>query len=205
MPDDARDNAGSQAPEVVPVSPLGHRLMFLALVSLSFLVFAPTVLLPILRDYCELLVEEEQLKKDVASLEREISRREELMYAFQNDAVVNERLAVLDLHYKRPNEVIMPVLGEASILPTASVEPAQPTVVRSALRLPADWPDWALRTEGWADQKGLISLFLDPSLRPVFLLMSCGLTIAAFVLFAPRIRYGRPAVPVQGQSVAASA
>ena len=179
--------------------------MFLGLLGLSFVVFAPTVLLPILRDYCDLLAEEEQLKKDVAALEREISRREELMYAFQNDAVVNERLAVLDLHYKRPNEVIMPVIGEASILPAASEEPAPPPVVRSALRLPANWPDWALTTEDWADRKGLISLFLDPSLRPVFLLMSGGLTIAAFVLFAPRIRYGRPANAPRGQAAAASA
>lgn len=164
--------------------------MFLLLVSLSFLVFAPTVLLPILRDYCDLLVEEDQLNKDVRSLENEVSRRDELLYAFKNDAVVNERLAVLDLHYKRPNEVVLPVLGEASILPAPNQEPAQAATSRSALRLPSDWPSWAINAESWADRRGLIALFLDPSLRPVFLLMSCGLTIAAFVLFAPRLRFG---------------
>lgn len=172
-----------------PTSPLGHRLMFLLLLGLSFFVFAPTVLLPILRDYCDLLAEETQLAADVADLEAEVARRDELMYAFQNDAVVNERLAVLDLHYKRPNEVILPVLGDGSFLPQQAENPAYAQASRTALHLPAHWPDWALRVESWADSKGLISLFLDPSLRPVFLLMSCGLTIAAFVLFAPRLRF----------------
>ncbi|MCC7315072.1 MAG: hypothetical protein IT419_09635, partial [Planctomycetes bacterium] len=68
--------------------------MFLLLLGLSFVVFAPTVLLPILRDYCDLLAEETQLAADVAALEAEVARRDELMYAFKNDAVVNERLAV---------------------------------------------------------------------------------------------------------------
>jgi hypothetical protein len=162
--------------------------MFLLLLGLSFFVFAPTVLLPILRDYCDLLAEETQLAADVAALEAEVARRDELMYAFKNDAVVNERLAVLDLHYKRPNEVILPVLGDGSFLPHQAENPTQAQASRTALHLPADWPHWALRAESWADSKGLISLFLDPSLRPVFLLMSCGLTIAAFVLFAPRLR-----------------
>lgn len=176
-----------------PTSPLGHRLMFLMLACLAFCVFAPTVLLPIIRDHGELLAEEHRLGEQIADLDREVARLEELAYAFENDAVINERLAVLDLRYKRPDEVIVSVLSDTAMIPQEPVA-HQALAVQSALRMPPDWPRWAKRAEAWADSRGLISLFLDPALRPIFLLMSCGLLIAAFVLFAPRI--GRlPAEP----------
>lgn len=187
MTPDTETIAGAPADEAFPTSPLGHRLMFLLLSCLAFAVFAPTVVLPIIRDYGELLAEERRLGDQITDLEREIARREELAYAFENDAVINERLAVLDLRYKRPDEVVVSVLTDGAVVPAEPAHREEP-VVRSALRMPEDWPLWARRAEIWADDKGLVSLFLDPALRPVFLLMSAGLVIAAFVLFAPRIR-----------------
>ena len=53
------------------------------------------------------------------------------------------------------------------------------------LVLPKSWPDWAHTARGWANDYGLVGLFLDARLRPIFLLMSAGLIVAAFVLFAP--------------------
>lgn len=176
---------------MAPTSPLGHRLMFVLLACLAFCLFAPTVLLPILKEHCDLLAEEAQLKERVAELEDEVAHQEELAYAFAHDSVINERLAVLDLRYRKPDEVILPVLALSAARPEPSKAPP-PKPTRSALNLPNDWPAWSLQAETWSARYGLIDLFLDPMLRPVFLLMSCGLTIAAFVLFAPRVRIRRP-------------
>lgn len=177
-------------------SPLGHRLMFLLLATLAFAVFAPTVLLPILNEHCQLLAEERRLTDSIDKLGQEVARLEELVYAFENDVIINERLAVLDLHYKRPDEVVVPVI-DYDRLASGGGAPADSTgatavaaVPGGRLALPDDWPAWTHRAEAWAAQRGLIAIFLDDGLRPVFLLLSCGLLIAAFVIFAPRVRFG---------------
>jgi len=169
-------------------SPLGHRLMFLLLMLLAFILYAPATLLPLLKEHCELLAEEQRLQKVINQLDQEIQHRDELAQAFERDSVINERLAMLDLHYTKPDEEVLPVLPPDFAPPKLPEPKAPPT--RSALRLPDDWPPWAIKAEVWANGKGLINLFLDPALRPVFYLMSAGLVIAAFVLFAPR-RKGR--------------
>jgi hypothetical protein len=176
--------------------------MFLCLTCTAFGLFAPTVLMPILHEHCELLAEEVRLAGRVAELDREIRRRAHLANAFAHDAVINERLAILDLGYRRPGEVILPVLpGNYAAAASRAYEPV-PTPGR--LSLPGHWPRWAREVEDWADQRGLIGLFLDSSLRPVFFLMSGGLVIAAFVLFAPTTggRPGRANRPVGGDELA---
>lgn len=161
--------------------------MFLLLAGLAFGLFAPTVLLPILKEHCDLLAEEAELNKHVAELKGEVAHLNELAYAFAHDTVINERLAVLDLRYRKPDEVILPVLTAGFAKPEPKkVTPPKPA--RSALNFPDDWPEWSLQAESWSARYGLIDLFLDPMLRPVFLLMSGGILIAAFVLFAPRVR-----------------
>jgi hypothetical protein len=160
--------------------------MFVVLMLLAFALYAPATLLPVLRGHCALLAEEARLTKTVAQLEEEIRRRDELAKAFAQDAVINERLAVLDLRYTKPDEEVLPVLPSDS-LPAAPPSPQTPPA-RSALGLPDDWPPWSLAAEKWANGYGLIDLFLDPYLRVVAYLMSAGLVIAAFVVFAPRRR-----------------
>ena len=170
---------------LLPTSPLGHRLMFVLFSLLSFCLFAPTVLLPVLREHCELLAEEQRLQQRIAVLEAEIDQRTHLIEAFAADSGVNEKLAMLDLQYRRPNEEILPVLPkDYAAGPTANPDGPPP---RSALQLPDHWPRWALKAETWGSQKQVIDLFLDQKLRPILLLMSAGLVIAAFVLFAPKI------------------
>lgn len=170
----------------VALSPYSHRLMFVGLALLSFALFAPTVVLPVLREYGELLAEEARLMQQVESLDRDVQRQDRLAEAFLRDAAVNERLALLDLHYQRPDETIvrLPISDLDLSGPPPETTPRQP---RSPLLLPDTWPGWVTHAETWAQERGLISLFLDASLRPVFLLMSGGLIVAAFVLFAPRI------------------
>jgi len=196
-------------PQSALSSPLGHRLMFLALVAVAFCLFAPTTLLPILDEYCELRAEERRLQEHLGKLEAQMAHSAELVYAFENDTVVNERLAVLDLRYRKPDEVVVAVLSESRPGglnpcpfsqgfelegPNQPPRPADATAhfprvgASEHLRVPRDWPAWAVAARDRADAYGLISLFLDPKLRPILLLMSAGILIAAFVLFAPRRR-----------------
>jgi hypothetical protein len=186
------------APTDFPRSPAGHRFMFVVLAVLSFALFAPAVLLPRIRSYGELLVEEQRLKQCVAELNDEARRRAELEEAFSHDAIVNERLAVLDLGYRKPNEEVFTVISDESIS-ASQVPPMEVRSTRSALLIPDDWPAWVLKAERWAQQRGIIDLFLDESLRPIFLLMSGGLLVAAFVLFAPRIRRPRAIRPLPAE------
>jgi hypothetical protein len=183
---DGRNSEGS--PEMIepPRAPLGHKLMFIILSLLAFCLFAPAVMLPKLRDYGQLLVEEQKLKRKVAELNDEVRHRAELAEAFARDAIVNERLAVLDLGYRKPNEEVFAVMPGEPLLPEPM--PADTSTPRSALLLPDDWPTWAQDAEIWANDRGIVDLFLDPNLHAIFLLMSGGLIVAAFVLFAPRVR-----------------
>ena len=157
--------------------------MFVCFSFLSFGLFAPTILLPLVREHCELLAEESRLKQIRVDLTGEIDRRDSLMEAFSNDPTIVERLAVLDLNYQRPHEEVLPVLpkGYVATVPDSEVSP----VFRGDLQIPADWPGGVQRVEHWAERHGLIDLFLDGSLRPALLFMSGGLIIAAFVLFSP--------------------
>ncbi len=158
--------------------------MFIALTCLAMGIFAPTILLPVLREHCELLAEEARLARCVDELEQEVRRRTDLAEAFANDAVINERLAILELHYRRPGEVVLPVLPRSAI--RSQPLPVEEPITSTSMKLPDTWPGWAHEAERWAGERGLIKLFLDPTVRPVCFLMSGGLIIAAFVLFAPK-------------------
>lgn len=157
--------------------------MFLILSLLAFCVFAPTLLVPLLREHTDLLAEENRLEKRVTDLENEFQRRLELLDAFENDALMNERLALLDLNYERPNEEVVQVFPASE-----AAAPVQPHEAESTVRLqlPERWPAWTHRAEAWAHDRGMVGLFVNRTLRPLFLLMSGGLIVAAFVLYAPR-------------------
>jgi hypothetical protein len=178
-------------PAALPRSPMEHRVMFVVFALLSFAMFAPVVMLPIIREHCELLVEEARLLERTATLQTELSRRVVMLDAFENDAVVNERLAMLDLHYRKPGEAVLTILPNQFHAEGAAVASTEP-VFQSVLKIPSDWPAPVRRAEAWAQRYGLIDLFLNPDVRPAFLLMSGGLLIAAFVLFAPRVPREKP-------------
>ncbi len=164
--------------------PLGHHVMFLVFAFLAFYLYAPTVMFPIIQQHCELLAEEQRLQEGNAALVQEINRQKTLSDAFENDATINRRLAVLDLHYRAPGEEMLTILPRDYTVPPAFLP--QESVYQSALMIPHDWPAGARQLELRAESWGLINLFLDGRFRPAFLLMACGLVVAAFVLFAPR-------------------
>ena len=167
-------------------SPLEHRVMFVLFVLLALILFLPTILLPELRDYCLLLEEEVRQQQRVNELQTELERRATLVEAFRNDVVINERLAMIDLNYRKPGVEVLPLPPLASDLVASHVVKTAPTYV-SELRIPATAPQQVRTAEAWAARHGLIALFLNPELKAVFLLMAGGLIVAAFVLFAPRM------------------
>ncbi len=178
------------ANEPLPPSPMGHRLLFVAFASVAFFLFAPSIVLPLVRQYGKTLEEESRLSRLNDELERDVERRENLLDDFANDLTINERLAVLDLRYENPQEQILTVMPETPATPDAFDASTQ---FQSELRIPTTWPRRVRNAEAWAQRRGLIDLFLDPTMQPVFLFMSGGLIIAAFVLFAPRREQRRPA------------
>lgn len=190
MPESAyQDDRAGPAPAAPLRSPPAHRLMFVVLSFVAFGLFAATVLAPVLDEYCALRTEETRLTKRNAGLEAEVRRRADMTEAFAHDEVINERLAILDLHYRRLNEEVLPVFTVDEVRQPSAKE--QTPATSGPLVLPKSWPDWAHRARGWANDYALIGLFLDARLRPVFLLMSAGLIVAAFVLFAPISRTRR--------------
>lgn len=177
----------------LPRSPFEHRVIFVVLVILGFVLFAPTLLLPLLQEHCDLLAEEARIEQRIEDLRNEITRRDVLITAFTRDKVIVERLARLDLRFRKPGEVVVPILPE----PTEPEFGSEAAAVSTdhILDLPEEWPTWAHRARQWADQRGLLAVFLNANVRPVFYLMSAGLVIAAFVLFAPRVRAAQPSEP----------
>lgn len=170
--------------------------MFFVLALAAFSVFAPLVLLPMIREHTRLLASEVRLAEEVAANEAELERRGEVLEAFKSDPQTIARLALLDLRYRRPDEVVLsvhPAPAGGSVRP-----PTADTIRPNGLDLPPAWPAWTHSVETWASRQGLIDLFLDASLRPVLLLMSGGLLVAAFVLFVPR----RSAISDQGLATA---
>ncbi len=167
------------------VSPFGHQFLFFVFVSMAFCLFAPIVLLPLIKEHCELLAEEQRLARRHAELQNEIERHDQLLDAFQKDVTINERLAILDLNYQNPREEVLAALPQRLIVPPPPPEKAP--VYQSELMIPDAWPQQVREAELWAQQRGLIDLLLDRSLRPVLLLMCGGMVVAAFVLFAPRV------------------
>lgn len=167
------------------VSPFGHRFLFFVFVTMAFCLFAPMVVLPLVKEYCELLAEENRLARRQAELQNEILRHDQLLDAFQRDITVNERLAILDLNYQNPREERLAAVP--SRLAVAPPPPVKVPVYQSALMIPDHWPADVRAAERWAQERGLIDLLLDGAMRPVLLLMCGGMVVAAFVLFAPRV------------------
>lgn len=184
----ARTEANASAAiEPAARSPWGHRVMFLLLILLAFVLYAPAVLLPMLRSHKSVLDEEKMLTADLGELETEVAKAERLVVAFRSDPAVNEQLAQLDLNYQRPGERTLPVSPEAAAAPPTRVLPPPDRRL-----VPANWPRWAHTAERFADRYRLPRIFLTAPTRGVLLLMSGGLLVAAFVLYPPTPRAGRP-------------
>jgi len=159
-------------------------LLFSLFVGAAFLLFALPVLLPVLREHARLLEEERLLTEEVERLNARRLALDQLAKAMQTDARLNERLARSDLGYEREGEETVMLRPGPYVAKVSDSAPAE--TPRIAAVVPRSWPGWTQRLETWADSRGWLSPFLDPRLRGIWLLMSGGLLVAAFVLFAPR-------------------
>ena len=64
-------------------------MMFVILAFLSFALYAPTVILPMIREHCDLLAEERRLSAAVADIHHEVERRNEMLDAFKQQLVAD--------------------------------------------------------------------------------------------------------------------
>jgi cell division protein FtsB len=176
-----RQEEYDETTEQATPSPWAHRMLFFILVTLAFFAYAPAVLLPVLREYSAVLAEQRRLNREIEDLETQVQRMRRMATAFKEDPDVNERLAQIDLRYRRPDEEIVP------IPPPLDAEFDERPVAADAedALVPPHWPVWAHQWEQTAREWGLVRVYLDPSARVVLLLMAGGLVIAAFVLYAP--------------------
>jgi hypothetical protein len=160
--------------------------MFVVLTVMAFVLYAPAVVLPVLREHALVLVEERALRAEVQRQTAAIENARKLIDAFRGDPLVNERLAQIDLKYQREGEEIVQVPLVDLGVPTTT-GPAAATILDRDLELvPVGWPRWSREAESWARERGLIRLYLMPGVRVVLLLMSAGLLVAAFVLYPPK-------------------
>src|ERR1041384_6161158 len=157
----------SEAPPVQSTAKItfGQRLLFLSFILTAFILFAATVLLPMLRDYGELLGEERLLREQVTRLEEKKDQLAHLAANITDDQRTAEQLARIELGYQRPGETIMPV--ELSVQRSAVSGQPDWAIEQHAL-VPEHWPPWAHRAEAWAGQRGLIGPFLDRQLQPIW-------------------------------------
>ncbi|MHC4091371.1 MAG: hypothetical protein ACYSVY_14045 [Planctomycetota bacterium] len=150
--------------------------MFWVLIALAAAGFAPCVLLPIWRDYQAMALAAQAQERLVASLRADVERQRRALAAIRTDRAVGTRLAQRELAYRRAGQVEVRVPGVAVVRaacqsqPLAPVEPPDP-ISRLSTHLPtADYDH----------------LFCQGSARTVIMLLSGGLTVAAFLLYSPR-------------------
>ncbi|MEE8170357.1 MAG: septum formation initiator family protein [Phycisphaerae bacterium] len=166
----------------------GQHVLFTIFVTTSFAVFGAALLLPLLRDYARVRNEERAMLAEVDRLDQQRADLMDLASAIRDDPATMERLARQELGYTRPKEQIVRVKATAPTAPAdAAPRSAMPPAKAESI-VPRDWPGWAHHAEQWAVGRGWTNAFLDSRRRSAWLLLSGGLLVSAFVVFAPRRR-----------------
>jgi hypothetical protein len=158
-----------------PASPAG----FWVLIVLSALVFVPCVILPVWRDYQAMVLAVQVEEHLTAVLRADVEGLRHSSEAIRTDPGVAARLARRELSYRHPGQTdvvvpgVVPAGFEASPGPTLEPVPPPAPVARVLGRLPAIQYD---------------RLFREEPTRSILMLLSGGLAVAAFVLYAPKPR-----------------
>jgi len=188
---------GANEPGPEPV-PLGHILMFWTLLAMGFATLAPCVLLPVWNDLQRWLQAEQTLTTTVAALQADLARGRRIMDALRTDPAVNERLAMRELGYERPDVEIVdldpPGMRIESIRPRSqgpvplaapgrgACGPAQADPIPPQPAPP--FAGLAAWLERWLPDWPWSALFCQSRTRYVMLAMSLGLIAGAFILYS---------------------
>jgi cell division protein FtsB len=157
-------------------SPRGG-LVFWTLIFMGLSTFAPCVILPEWRDYQAARAAEQREQHRLDQLRRTVERERRQLEAVQNDPAVVARIAQRDLGFRRVDSTAVAVdvpqiaadEGEASFVPQM-VTP----------------PEWISRATSFLPDLDYDAVFCDDRTRPVVMLMSVSLIVAAAVLFQRR-------------------
>lgn len=178
--DPQRSGEGTPAPAAFSAA---HPIMFWLLVSMALAVFAPCVLLPVWIETESVLEYERGMEARLSELREQYRVNEIHIQALENDPLVSERLVRRELNVLPDPErmVQLPPEHLASIrvrLPQDVLAPASPAEIAP--------PEWMSAVRSWLPSWPWRRLFATSPNRTVFLLMSGGLLVSAFLLYAPR-------------------
>ncbi len=192
----ANDAAATQAAAALNPSDAGmHLVMFWLLLVMAGLVFAPCIIVPVWMETQNLMRAEDDAARTVAQLDAYIAEQNRLIEALTSDPLVNERIARRDLRFRRPGEEIVPSARE---LAAASSSVSDITLPEEYPKPPpAQAPALVKAVSRWLPNLPWVDLFGKPPNRTIFLFMSGGLLVAAFVLFGHHepVVQGRPPAP----------
>lgn len=162
--------------------PPAHPIMFWVLTGLALAIFTPCVLVPMWMDTEMLREEERAMAAQVGELKSQIARNQARMEALLADPLVNERIARRELNYRAEGEeVIRWSPYELSTATTARLDRTAAEATASTGGLDR----WVAALSRWLPAWPWRDLFGRAPNRSLFLMMSGGLLMAAFVLYTP--------------------
>ncbi len=164
--------------------PMGEVLMFWVLLLMAGATFAACILVPIADQHERLLVQEEQMRAELARLDGELAQTQQAIEAIRSDPAVNEQLAKAVLNYRRPGERRVKVVPEISVATRGSTGAALPkSGAAGAL--------WWRAALDWLPQLAWKRVFAERNTRAVLLLLSAGTVAAAFWLYGRSVDTSR--------------
>lgn len=147
--------------------------MFWVLLGMAGATFAACILVPIADQHERLLVQEELMRDELATLDSQLAQTQQAIEAIRSDPAVNEQLAKTVLNYRRPGEQRVTVVPETSVAAGVSTPAPLPNSAAPWWRAPLDWlPQLAWRR-----------VFAEPNTRTVLLVLSAAMIAAAFWLY----------------------
>ncbi len=153
--------------------------VFWFLILLGVSTFAPCIIVPEWRSYQAAKVAEQREQYRLNRLKEVVARERRQVEAIQNDPTVVARLAQRDLGFHRPGETVVSVPVEDSDRFAGLVDLDDDGFVASSVVPPA----WFTRATWWLPDFNYDAIFCEPSTRPIVMLMSVAVIVAAVVLF----------------------
>jgi len=166
----------------LPPQPAAHPIMFWVLTGLAIAVFAPCAIMPLWLTTEQLLEQERACRASLIEIKGRLANNEARIEAMRNDPLVNERIIRRELNYRPQGEEVIRWSADAStVVGTVSVGQESPVVPEE----PHVLSQWGAMVSRWLPAWPWRDLFARSPYRPLLLLMSGGLLMAAFVLYAP--------------------
>lgn len=170
----------------------GHVIMFWFLAFLAVLVFIPCVLTPIWIETEELYAVEQRIASTLTRLEEKVERNEQRALALLTDPLVNQRVARRELNLQSESEKVLHWTSEELAAMQSVSTPSMSWLEDDAPGQFSVAPGWLQRASSWLPDWPWRKLFAESPQRPLLMLMSGGLLLAAFILYAPTPASRRP-------------